>query len=75
MWDQPTFANFLAKWRLETGGDYQLDIIFVIFAEVHLSDLSLQTHRDPPRPSGQDQAGAGGGDGGGDGDGGVFSLS
>ena len=46
-----------------------------MFAEVHLSDLGLQTHRDPPRPGGEDQAGAGGGDGGGDGDGGVVPLS
>ena len=46
-----------------------------MFAEVHLSDLGLHTHRDPPRPGGEDQAGAGGGDGGGDGDGGVVPLS
>ena len=36
----------------------------MIFAEVHLPDLSIQTNRDPPRPGGEDQAGGGGGGGG-----------
>ena len=43
----------------------------LIFPEVHLSDLSLQADRDPPRLGGEDEAGAGGCAGGGCGEGGL----